>query len=173
MSVPGQVFAGEALGVLSRFRVEFYDSLCARADTLFELTDAILCADGPVMILVELSMAAEHRHGQGALYAALDRGWAEPARLPRALTRLPVPRAASGRIVRVVDVSNWLRPDAWPRPTRRTAGRPSPREGRSPVAVGSGAAGGGHGDDRRQHFTVSSPMVPSALRANRCRRHHW
>lgn len=47
MSVPGEVSAGEALGVLSRFRVEFYDSLYARADTLFELTDSVLYADGP------------------------------------------------------------------------------------------------------------------------------
>ena len=30
----------------------------------------------------------------------------------RALTGLPVPRAADGRIVPAVDVSNWLRPDA-------------------------------------------------------------
>ncbi|MEV6796714.1 NF041680 family putative transposase [Streptomyces sp. NPDC051320] len=104
--------AGEAWGVLSRFRVEFYDSLYARADTLFELTDTILCVDGPVRTLVELSMAVEHRRGHGALYAALDRGWAEPARLRRALTGLPVPRAADGRIVLAVDVSNWLRPDA-------------------------------------------------------------
>ena len=47
MSVPGEVSAGEALGVLSRFRAEFYDSLYARADTLFELTDSVLYADGP------------------------------------------------------------------------------------------------------------------------------
>ncbi|MFJ4382655.1 NF041680 family putative transposase [Streptomyces albidoflavus] len=112
MSVPGEVSAGEALGVLSRFRVEFYDSLYARADTLFELTDSVLCADGPVRTLVELSLAVEHRRGHGALYAALDRGWAEPTRLRRALTGLPVPRAADGRIVLAVDVSNWLRPDA-------------------------------------------------------------
>ncbi|MFE9727315.1 NF041680 family putative transposase [Streptomyces sp. NPDC005794] len=106
--------AGEVLGVLSRFRVEFYDSLYARPDTLFELTDAILCTDGPVRSLVELSLAAEYRRGHGALYAALDRdrGWAELARLRRTLIGLPVPRAAGGRIVLAVDVSNWLRPDA-------------------------------------------------------------
>nr|WP_243740566.1 transposase [Streptomyces sp. 8K308] len=50
--------------------------------------------------------------GHGALYAALDRGWLEPARLRRALAGLPLPRAADGRIVLAVDVSNWLRPDA-------------------------------------------------------------
>lgn len=62
--------------------------------------------------LVELSLAVEHRRGHGALYAALDRGWLEPARLRRTLAGLPLPKAADGRIVLAVDVSNWLRPDA-------------------------------------------------------------
>jgi hypothetical protein len=66
--------AGQALDVLSRFRVEFYECLYARADALFELTDEVLCADGPVKTLVELSLAVEHRRGHGALYAALNRG---------------------------------------------------------------------------------------------------
>ncbi|MFF8713924.1 transposase [Streptomyces sp. NPDC015184] len=47
-----------------------------------------------------------------ALYAVLDRGWLEPARLRRTLAGLPLPRAADGRIVPAVDVSDWLRPDA-------------------------------------------------------------
>ncbi|MFE7245205.1 hypothetical protein [Streptomyces sp. NPDC057582] len=37
--------ADAALGILSRFRVQFYDCLYTRADALFELTDALLCAD--------------------------------------------------------------------------------------------------------------------------------
>ena len=65
----------------------------ARADALFELTDAVLCADGPVKTLVELSLAVEHRRGHGAMYAALDRGWLEPARLRRDAGR---PAAAEG-----------------------------------------------------------------------------
>jgi hypothetical protein len=112
MSIPVEAPAAGATDVLSSFRVEFYESLYARADALFELTDAVLCADGPVKTLVELSLALEHRRGHGALYAALDRGWCEPARLRRTLAGLPLPRAADGRIVLAVDVSNWLRPDA-------------------------------------------------------------
>ncbi|MFD7732976.1 transposase [Kitasatospora phosalacinea] len=112
MSLPADVPAGDALGVLSRFRVEFYECLYTRAAVLFELTDAVLCAEGPVRTLVELSLAAEHRRGHGALYRGLDRGWVEPARLRKALAGLPLPRAADGRIVPAVDVSNWLRPDA-------------------------------------------------------------
>ncbi|MGW1109248.1 NF041680 family putative transposase, partial [Streptomyces sp. NPDC002540] len=65
MSLPVPGPAGEALDVLSRFRVEFYECLYARADTLFELTDAVLCVDGPVKTLVELSLALEHRRGHG------------------------------------------------------------------------------------------------------------
>jgi hypothetical protein len=101
-----------ARGELSRFRQEFYASLTARADALFELTDAVLCADGPVRSLVELSLLAEHRRGHGALYAALGRGRVEPQRLRRALAAGPLPRAADGRIVLAVDVSPWLRSDA-------------------------------------------------------------
>ncbi len=104
--------ADAALGVLSHFRVEFYDCLYSRADALFELTDAMLCVDGPVKTLVELSLAVEHRRGHGALYAALDRGRLKPTRLRRALAGLPLPKAADGRIVLAVDVSHWLRPDA-------------------------------------------------------------
>lgn len=112
MSPPVDVPGSEVLGLLSRFRVEFYECLYARTDALFELTDAVRCADGPVKTLVELSLAAEHRRGHGALYAALDRGWLEPVRLRRALAGLPLPKAADGQIVLAVDVSHWLRPDA-------------------------------------------------------------
>jgi hypothetical protein len=44
-----------ALGELSEFRRELYASLTARADALFELTEAVLCVDGPVTSLVELT----------------------------------------------------------------------------------------------------------------------
>lgn len=83
---------------MSRFRVEFYECLYARADALFELADAVLCKDGPVQTVVDLSLEAEHRRGHGALYQALNAGWAEPARLRSLLASLPVPRAVDGRI---------------------------------------------------------------------------
>ncbi|MFE2544784.1 transposase, partial [Actinacidiphila glaucinigra] len=100
------------MSVLSHFRVEFYDSLYKRADALFELTDAVLCAVGPVTSLAELTLTAEHRRGHGAIYDAVNHGWLEPLRLRRLLASTPLPRAADGRIVLAVDVSNWLRPDA-------------------------------------------------------------
>ncbi|OLL70219.1 hypothetical protein Ae168Ps1_6080c [Pseudonocardia sp. Ae168_Ps1] len=46
-------------GDLAGFRQEFYDSLTARADALFELCDAVLCAAGPVHSRVELTPRRE------------------------------------------------------------------------------------------------------------------
>src|SRR5690242_15795724 len=98
-------------GDLAWFRREFYACLTARADALFELTDAVLCADGPVTSLVALTLTAEHRRGHGAMYDGLNAGRVEPARLRRTLASLPLP-TVGGRLVLAVDVSPWLRPDA-------------------------------------------------------------
>jgi hypothetical protein len=86
--------------------------LTARADALFELTEAVLCADGPVTSLVELTLVAEHRRGHGAMYDALNQGRVEPERLRRTLASLTLPTTADGRIVLAVDVSPWLRSNA-------------------------------------------------------------
>jgi hypothetical protein len=79
---------------------------------LFELADAVLCTDGPVRSLVDLSLAPEHRRGHGALYDAVNCGRINLTRLRAALAGLPLPRAADGRLVLAVDVSPWLRPGA-------------------------------------------------------------
>ncbi len=113
MTSVGDAFACvEPLSDLSGFRLEFYDALAARAGAVFELVDALLCADGPVKALVELCLAPEHRRGHGALYDAVNAGRIEVARLRVALGALAIPRAADGRIMLAVDVSHWLRPDA-------------------------------------------------------------
>jgi hypothetical protein len=70
---------GAAFGELSEFREEFYRSLRRRADALFELSDAVLCTDVPVLSLVGLSLAAEHRRGHGASYDAVNSGVIEVA----------------------------------------------------------------------------------------------
>ena len=108
----------ESLSVLSRFRNGFHDCLTARADALFELTDALLCPDGPVKALVDLALAPEHRRGHGALYDALNGGRIEAGQLRSTLASLPLPRTADGRIVLAVDVSSWLRSDAATSPDR-------------------------------------------------------
>jgi len=117
ISVPDAGSAGE-LGTLSVFRRRFYDCLQRRADALFELCDAVLCADGPVGSLVGLPLAVEHRRGHGALYDAVNAGRMHVERLRRELASLPLPRDSHGRIVLAVDVSNWLRPDAASAPDR-------------------------------------------------------
>jgi DDE superfamily endonuclease len=109
--------AGTRRGGLARFREVFYGCLSARADAQFELTDALLCADGPVRSLVDLSLAPEHRRGHGALYDGLNHGSIEIARLRRGVAGVALPRVGE-RIVLAADVSPWLRPDAETSPQR-------------------------------------------------------
>jgi len=116
-SLPADAGAGP-LAVLSRFRLDFHACLTARRDELFELTDAVLCAGGPVTTLAGLSLAPEHRRGHGALYDAVNQGQINVGRLRRCLAGLPLPRAADGRLMLAVDVSNWLRPGAATSPGR-------------------------------------------------------
>ena len=106
------------LAVLARFRREFHACLTARADELCELAEAVLCADGPVRNLAALSLAPGHRRGHGALYDAVNYGRIDIGRLRRCLAGLPLPRAADGRLMLAVDVSNWLRPGAATSPDR-------------------------------------------------------
>jgi DDE superfamily endonuclease len=83
-----------------------------RADELFELTEALLCAEGSVRSLVGLGLTPEHRRGHGALYDALNHGSVDADRLRTRLAELPLPRMFGGRIVLAVDATPWLRPDA-------------------------------------------------------------
>jgi hypothetical protein len=109
---------GGALDRLAVFRSELHGCFTARADALFDLCDAVLCAEGPVRTLVGLSLAPEHRRGHGALYDAVNHSRIDIARLRRSLSGLRLPRAAGGRLMLAVDVSNWLRPDAATSPER-------------------------------------------------------
>jgi hypothetical protein len=107
----GQDGAASRRGDLAGFREEFYACLTVRADALFELTDAVLCTQGPVRSLAELSLEPEHRRGHGAMYDGLNAGQVEFTRLRRTVVGLVLPRVG-GRIVLGVDVTPWLRPDA-------------------------------------------------------------
>jgi DDE superfamily endonuclease len=107
-----------ALGDLSRFRAAFHRCLTTRADALFELTDAALCADGPVTSLVELSLNPEHRRGHGSLYDGLNRGGMDIGRFRTVVARQSIPRCDDDRIVLGIDISHWLRPDANTSPQR-------------------------------------------------------
>lgn len=111
-----------SLSVLSSFRRGFYDCLSARADALFELTDAVACAGAPVTDLARLSLEVEHRRGHGALYDGLNCGAVDTGRLRALVCAGPLPKVVGPdgreRIVLAVDVSNWLRPDAATSPAR-------------------------------------------------------
>ncbi|MFB6978496.1 NF041680 family putative transposase [Streptomyces scopuliridis] len=110
-SLPDHV-PGEAFAKASRLREDLFDCLTVRGDELFDLTDALLCADGPVTAPVDLKLVAEHRRGHGAMDDALNSGNVDAPRLRQVLADLPMPQAADGRLVLAVDVSNWLRPEA-------------------------------------------------------------
>ncbi|QEU90132.1 transposase [Streptomyces kanamyceticus] len=112
MSVLDHDARRDAFDFTSRFREDLFDCLTARGDELFDLTDALLCADGPVTAPVDLTLVAEHPRGHGAMYDALNSGNVDVPRLRQVLAGLPKPRAADGRLVLAVDVSNWLRPDS-------------------------------------------------------------
>src|SRR3954471_22559320 len=109
---------GETVDRLRDFRSELYRCFGRRADELFELTDALLCTDGPVHTLVGLCLAPEHRRGHGALYDAVNVGRVDVERLRRVLAQPPLTRMFGGRIVLAVDATPWLRPDAETSPER-------------------------------------------------------
>lgn len=90
----------------------FYECLTARRDELFELVDAVLCADGAVKSPVDLTLLPEHRRGHGAMYGGLNHGRIDVGRLRTVLADLSLPRFDGGRLVLAVDVSPWLRSDA-------------------------------------------------------------
>jgi len=75
-----------ALTALEEFRLRLYGCLTTRADALFELADAILCADHAVTSLVQLSLVPEFRRGHGALYGALRDGRIDEEKLAALLT---------------------------------------------------------------------------------------
>ncbi|MCX5208237.1 transposase [Kitasatospora sp. NBC_00240] len=109
---------------LSSFRMELFGALPRRADALFELVDAVLCADGPVVSLPELSLESVHRRGHGAMYDALANGRIDVGRLRLALAALELPRGADRQLSIAVDVTPWPRPDAECSPARLHCYRP-------------------------------------------------
>jgi len=101
----------EPSDALHCFRHSLYECLHYRADALFELTDAILCADAAVPSPVHLSLQPAHRRGWGSFYAALAHGRIDAEVLRNLLARHPL--AGSGATpVYAVDMNVWPRCDA-------------------------------------------------------------
>ena len=84
-----------ALGELREFRVQLYGCLEARADALFELADAVLCADHAVTSLVRLSLEREFTRGHASLCKALPAGKIDEEELFTLLAAV-VPQAVDG-----------------------------------------------------------------------------
>lgn len=99
----------EALSVLSGFRDGFHECLDARADTLFELADSVICTDGPVTSLVELSLTPVFRRGHGALYDALADGALDEERIRDLPAEQP---PADAPLMFGIDATTYPRPNA-------------------------------------------------------------
>ena len=56
------------------FRRDLYATFRSWGDAFFELTDAVLCASGPVTSLPQLSIEPEFRRSHGSLYRSLAKG---------------------------------------------------------------------------------------------------
>jgi DDE superfamily endonuclease len=119
---------------LPSFRRSLYECLRRRGDALFELTDAILAADGAVPSPAHLSLQQPHRRGWGSLYAALDRGRIDAESLRRLLARHPL--AESQTPIYAVDVSVWDRCDAECSPERGFYYHPSRHSAGQPIVAG-------------------------------------
>jgi DDE superfamily endonuclease len=122
---------------LLTFRRSLYECFHRRKDALFELTDAILSADGAAPSPAHLSLEASHRRGWGSLYAALDRGRIDAEALRKLLARHPLAGALVGEPpVFAVDVSVWDRCDAECSPQRGYYYHPSRHSAGQPIVAG-------------------------------------
>ena len=84
---------------LREFRSGLYACLTSRADALFELADAVLCADHAVTSLVQLCLEPEFTRGHGALYDALAAGRIDDEKL-FSLLAPELPQAVDGPAAR-------------------------------------------------------------------------
>jgi Transposase DDE domain len=120
------------LARLGHFRAELRACFTRRADALFELGDALLCAQA-VPSLPHLSLEPAHRRGWGSVYAALGRGEVDAERL-RDLLAGCLPDADPP--VFAVDVTTWPRCDAECSPERGYYYHPSRHSAGQPIIAG-------------------------------------
>lgn len=121
---------------LRAFRRSLYECFHRRRDALFELTDAILSADGAIPSPAHLSLQTSHRRGWGSLYAALCKGRIDTDALRRLLARHPLAGAEEETPVYAVDVSVWDRCDAECSPERGFYYHPSRHSAGQPIVAG-------------------------------------
>jgi hypothetical protein len=102
-------------------------------DALFELTDAALCAPGPVGSVPQLSLEPVFRRSHGSLYKALSLGDLSDERLRALLVGY---RPADWPQVFAVDASAWARCDAECSPERGFCYSASRHSAGKPIVAG-------------------------------------
>src|SRR5829696_4044223 len=120
------------LARLGHFRAELHACYTRRADALFELGDALLCAQS-LLSLPHLSLEPVCRRGWGSIYAALARGRIDTERLRDLLVSSLPP---TDPLVFAVDVTTWPRCDAECSPERGYYNHPSRHSAGQPIIAG-------------------------------------
>jgi hypothetical protein len=121
------------IGELVRFRDGVRQCLTRWGDALFELSDAVLCAEGPVSSLVRLCLEPEFSRGHGSLYQGLAWGRIDADRL-RSL--LVTHRPVDWPPLFAVDSSTVERCDAETSPERGFYYHPSKHSAGQPIVAG-------------------------------------
>jgi hypothetical protein len=117
---------------LGAFRTELHACCTRRADALFDLADALLCAPA-VPSVARLSLEPTHRRGWGSAYDALASGRIDADRLRDLLAGCLQPAAP---LVFAVDVTTWPRCDAECSPSRGYYYHPSRHSAGQPIIAG-------------------------------------
>jgi hypothetical protein len=120
------------LAQLGAFRDQLHACLSRRADALFELGEALLCAQA-VPSLPHLSLEPVHQRGWGSSYAALACGRMDTERLRDLLAGCLPP---ADPLVFAVDVTTWPRCDAECSPQRGYYYHPSRHSAGQPIIAG-------------------------------------
>jgi hypothetical protein len=111
-AAPNDTQRVDPVAKLIEFRRQLLGCLTRHGDTLFELADAMLCAQGRVNSPAELSMEPELRRGHGSVYAALAHGRIDNAALRLLLLGQVAPARAGEPLMFALDTTPLARPDA-------------------------------------------------------------
>src|SRR5213592_450633 len=123
------------LAQLGHFRAELHACFTRRADALFELGDALLCAPS-VPSVAQLSLEPSHRRSWGSAYDALASGRVDTERLRDLLVSSLPDADPADPLVFAVDVTTWPRCDAECSPERGYYYHPSRHSAGQPIIAG-------------------------------------
>lgn len=124
---------GSAAADLIEFRRQLHSCFTRWPDALFELTDAALCAPGPIGSVPHLSLEPEFTRSHGSLYKALAKGRIDTDRLRQLLV---AHRPRDCPPVFAVDASVWERCDAECSPERGFYYSASKHSAGKPIVAG-------------------------------------